>query len=54
MASTFGCDSKKKIEVKKMLNTCLCSDDSECVWTTARRPVYGINNIYMYKDALAL
>ena len=41
MASTFGCDSKKKIEIKDMINKCECSDGSECIWTTDRRPVYG-------------
>lgn len=50
MASTFGCDSKKKIEIKDMINKCECSDGSECIWTTDRRPVYGnIPFDYIYK-----
>jgi hypothetical protein len=41
MASKFGCDSKKKIEVKDMLSQCVCGDGSTCVWTHQRTPVYG-------------
>ena len=41
MASTFGCDASKKIEIKDLLNNCKCSDDTTCVWTSDRKPVYG-------------
>jgi hypothetical protein len=41
MASKFGCDASKKIEIKDLLNNCQCSDGSTCVWTAERKPVYG-------------
>jgi hypothetical protein len=41
MASTFGCDTDEKIEIKDIISTCTCSDKSTCVWTSGRKPVYG-------------
>ena len=39
MASKFGCDTSKKIEVKDIITECQCADGSSCIWTRNRQPV---------------